>query len=116
MTIALIIVAALLGLIATFSAFGKLSGRPDVVATLERVGVPKRRVPLLAILELLGAVGLLVGIWSKPVGVAASLGFVLYFLGAVLSHVRVKDKMKDSGPAAVLFLLSVATFVLELAR
>jgi hypothetical protein len=38
-------------------------------------------------------------------GVAASIGLVLYFVGATVSHLRVGD-VKGIGPAA--FLLTVA--------
>jgi len=116
LNIALIVIATILGLAATASAWAKISQRSDIIETLVRVGVPKRAVPLLAGLELLGALGLLVGIWSKPIGVAAAAGLTLYFAGAVIAHVRVKDPAKDITPAVVLFILATVTFILELTR
>jgi len=116
LNIALIVFAALLGVVATASAMAKFSRRDDIIETLDRLGVPDWAVPVLGGLELLGALGLVVGIWSKPVGAAAAAGLTIYFAGAVIAHVRAKDQAKEITPALVLFLLATTTFVLELAR
>ena len=44
----------------------------------------------LAILKAAGAVGLLVGFAVPPVGVAASVGVILFFIGAISTHVRAR--------------------------
>ena len=116
MKIALDIVAGLLALAALASAVGKLKKTPDVVKTLTSVGVTPQQIPLLAGLEILGALGLAVGIWSKPLAVAASIGFVAYFLGAVASHVRAKGKFSELIAPGALMLLAFATVILELHR
>jgi len=41
---------------------------------------------------------------------------VLYFLGAVGAHVRVKDTFKEFAPAALLGVISLVTVLLELHR
>jgi hypothetical protein len=46
------------------------------------VGVPVRLFPLLGSLLLGGAVGVIAGLWIKPVGIAAAGALALYFLGA----------------------------------
>jgi hypothetical protein len=61
--------------------------------------------------EFAGALGLVLGIWRPPLGVAAGIGLVLYFVGAVVSHLRVSDS-KDIGPAT--FMLVVAAGALAL--
>ncbi len=116
MKIALDIVAGVLALAALGSAVGKLRRAPAVVEALAGVGVTPQQLPVLAAVEIAGALGLLVGIWSKPLGVAASIGFTLYFLGAVASHVRVRAKMNELVAPALLALLAVVTVVLELKR
>ena len=116
MSIALDIVGGFIGVAVTFSAVGKLTKRPDIVATLAKVNVTPSQLPVLAALELLAAVGLLVGIWAKAAGVAAAIGLVLYFLGAVGAHVRVKDTFKEFAPAALLGVISLVTVLLELHR
>lgn len=116
MGIALIVLAALLGVAAGASALQKLRRDPAVVASMHAVGVPDSRIPVLAVLELLGVIGLIAGIWIPWLGVAASVGLSLYFLGAVLAHLRVRSSVKDAVPAVVILLIALATLALELGR
>lgn len=116
MTIALIVLATLLGLAAGGSALQKLRRDPMVMASMRAVGVPESRVSLLAVLEILGAIGLIVGIWIPWVGVAATAGLALYFLGAVIAHVRVRSAAKEALPAVVILLIALVTLALQLAR
>jgi len=44
---------------------------------------------------------------------AASIGLVLYFLGAIISHLRVGDA-KGVGPAAFLLIIAAAAFALRI--
>jgi len=116
MKIALDIVAGLLGLAALGSAMGKLRKAPAVIESLTSVGVKPNQIPLLAAVEIAGVLGLLIGIWSKPLGIAASIGFVLYFLAAVSSHVRVQAKLNEVFAPGLIMLIAVATAILELQR
>ena len=80
----------------------------------ETVGVPMKSFPHLAACEIAGAVGLIVGIWSPRLGVAAGIGLVIYFIGAIVSHLRVGD-FKGIGSAAFMLGLSVACLALRIA-
>ncbi len=68
--------------------------------------------PLLAACEIAAAFGLVLGIWWPILGIAAAIGLVIYFVGAVISHVRVGD-LKGIGPAAMLLTISAAALVLR---
>jgi hypothetical protein len=93
-------------LMLAFSGLGKMRGDLRHVKVIhETVGVPLKYFPLLAACEFAGALGLLAGIWWPALGVAAAIGLVLYFVGAIISHLRVGD-MKGIGPAA--FMLGLA--------
>lgn len=116
MTIALIILGVLLAVAAAVSALGKLRRLPSVVATMHGVGVSDRGMVVLAIAELAGALGLAVGIWLSVLGVLAAAGLTLYFLGAVIAHLRVKAPAKDVAPAGIILVLAVAVLVLEFLR
>ncbi|MGA7834326.1 MAG: DoxX family protein [Acidimicrobiales bacterium] len=116
MKIALDIVAGLLGLAALASAVGKLNKAPAIVESLTSVGVTPPQIPLLASLEILGVLGLVVGIWIRPLGDAASLGFALYFLGAVSSHLRVRAKLHELATPGLLLVIAILTAVLEFKR
>ena len=69
--------------------------------------------PLLAASEFAGAAGLLLGIWLPSLGVAAGIALVLYFVGAVISHLCVGD-FKGIGAATFLLVLSAAALGLRL--
>jgi len=111
--IATVVVSVLLAVAALGSAGSKLSKQPKVVEGLTTVGVPLSWFPRLAALEIAGAIGLLIGLAVARLGIAAAIGLVAYFVGAVIAHVRVKDK--NLAPPAVLGLLAVAALVLRIA-
>ena len=114
MQIAYIVIALVLALMATMSGVLKLRQDPRIVKSInEVVGVPMKFLPILAALEFAGAVGLLVGVRLPVLGVAAACGLVLYFVGAVFSHVRVGD-FKGIGGAVFMLVISVAALATRL--
>ncbi len=114
MFIALVLTTVILALIATASAAMKLRQAPQVVDAIHgTVGVPLRFLPVLAALEIACAVGILLGLNVVPLGIAAATGLVLYFVGAVLSHLRVRDT-KGVGQPVLPLLLSVAVLALRI--
>lgn len=114
MEIAALVVMILLAVMALFSGIGKLRNDPHIVKVVhETVGVPMKFFPLLAACEIAGAAGLVLGIWWSPLGVAAGIGLLLYFLVAVLSHLRVGD-VEGIGPAVFLLALSAGALYLRL--
>ncbi len=108
MFIVTVFLTMLLASICVASAASKFTKQAVVVSNLTKIGVPSSWFPFLAGAEMAGAVGLLFGLVAiPPLGIAAGIGLILYFAGAVVSHLRVGDK--DIAGAAVLFLLAVAT-------
>lgn len=112
MFIATIVVSVLLALAATGSGVAKLKKDPKVVGPISALGVPLSWLPRLAAAEFAGALGLLVGLAVPAIGIAAATGLVLYFLGAVVTHLRAGDK--NIAAPGVLMLISVAALVLRL--
>jgi DoxX-like family len=51
--------------------------------------VPRSWVPVLGTFLALGSLGLLAGFAVPALGVAAAVGLVLYFVGALVAHLRV---------------------------
>lgn len=113
MFIATVVISLFLAVALTFSAVGKLTKNPKVIPIMEQVGVPADRIPWLAYVEILGAIGLVVGLFVWPIGVAAAIGVILYFAGAVIAHVRVKDTA-GVGPAAFLTVVAVVALILRI--
>lgn len=112
MHIAYLVVTIVFSLMVAFSGVGKIRRDAHQVRVIhETVGVPLKFFPLLAACEFAGAAGLLAGIEWPLLGIAGGIGLVFYFVGAVVSHVRVSD-LKGIGPAA--FMLVVAAGALAL--
>jgi hypothetical protein len=116
MTVALYLTSGLLVALLVFSAGLKLSGRPDVVDAYARVGVERRRLPLLAALLFAGAAGLLAGLAWRPLGVAAAGALVCYFVLAIVAHATHHDLAHAAIPTLLLLLAIASTvlFVFEL--
>ncbi|PDP87809.1 hypothetical protein CQJ94_09785 [Glycomyces fuscus] len=63
-----------------------------VLANSAAVGVPESWLTTLGLLKGAGALGLLLGLLGVPVvGAAAALGLTLFFVGAVATHLRVRN-------------------------
>ncbi|WP_329102294.1 DoxX family protein [Micromonospora sp. NBC_01699] len=110
MSIAYVVLAILLSAMLLMSARGKLTKDERVVQGLTAAGVPLNWYPPLAIIEIIGAVGLIVGIFLAPLGVAAAIGVVLYFVGAIIAHVRTGDTKGAAAPGTIL-LVAIATLL-----
>jgi hypothetical protein len=115
MFIAAVVVSVVLAFALTGSAYLKLVKDPKIIKSIvETVGVPEDRLWMLAVLELAGAGGLLIGLAWAPLGIAAAIGVILYFIGALIGHVRVRDTGAGSiTPPAVLLLIAVAALLLR---
>jgi hypothetical protein len=111
--VATVIVAILLVGLLVLSAYIKLTRREPFVQGYLRVGVPEHRLNALAYLLLLGAVGLVAGLWWAPLGVAAAIGLTCYFLAAVTAHLRTGDARNLPMPLTYLGL-ALVTLIMRL--
>ncbi len=84
-----------------------------LIENMTRVGVPRRALFPLAVLKIAGALGLLIGIGVPRLGVAAAVGLVLFFLGAIAAHIRARDYASIPFPG-VFLLLAIASLVLRI--
>ncbi len=116
MTIALNIFAALLTFAAIGSAVSKLKKVPDVMEAMAKVGVKTHQIPVLAFLEIAGGIGIIAGIWSKPLGALSSACLALYFAGALFTHFSRKHKVADFGAALGIFVIACITTALQFKR
>jgi len=111
---AYLVITLVLALMVSYSGVGKVRRDPFQVRVIhEVIGIPLKYFPHLAACEFAGALGLIVGIWVAPIGVAAGIGLVLYFVGAVAFHLRVSD-FKGVGSAAFMLVLAAAALALRL--
>ncbi|MFD8597814.1 DoxX family protein [Kitasatospora sp. NPDC059646] len=74
-----------------FEVGAKLLRARFVVQNATEIGLDPRRLPILALLEGAGAFGVLAGLFGlRQLGLAAAVGLVLFFVGAVLAHLRAR--------------------------
>ena len=98
----------------TLSGVPKLRHDPQLVHIIhDTVGVPLAGFPLLAACEFAAAIGLLAGIRWPRLGIAAAIGAVIYFIGAIAGHVRVGD-FAGLGGAALMLVIGSLLLVLRL--
>lgn len=84
--VVVIVAAAWVG----FSAYAILTRKAFVVENISAYGVSERWWNWLGIAKALGAIGLLAGLVVPAIGIAAAVGLVLYFTGAVITVVRAR--------------------------
>lgn len=113
MHIAALILSLLLALITLGSGVMKLIRAPRIVTAMAAVNVSAPQLPLLGVLEILATIGLVAGIWLPALAIAAAIGSVLYFAGAIIAHLRANDPDRQ-GAIAFLSLASAALVLLLL--
>ncbi|MED7927905.1 DoxX family protein [Nonomuraea sp. LP-02] len=91
MSTAAVVVTVLTALWVGFSALSVFIRAKWVVEPLAEYGVPRAAWPWLGTAKALGAAGLLVGLVVRPIGVAAGIGLVVYFTGAVVTVLRARS-------------------------
>ena len=109
---AYIIVTVLAAAANTFSATLDFIRYKQILINMAKVGVSESWITILGILKAAGALGLLIGIGVPLIGIAAAVGLVLFFVAAIITHLRARDY--SFGLALVFLLLAVAALVLRL--
>lgn len=90
MHIAYAIVTVLAALAAGLAAAIDVVRADWVRENMRKYGIPDWTLTPLAVIKAVGAVGLVVGLAVPWIGLAATVGLVLYFVGAVITVVRAR--------------------------
>src|SRR5438034_6363023 len=88
---AYVVVTVLAAAANIFSATCDFVRYKKVSIAVAKAGVPESWMTMLGILKAAGALGLLVGIGVPPIGMAAAVGLTLFFVAAIITHLRVHD-------------------------
>ncbi len=96
-----------------FSAILDFIRFKQILINMARVGVSESWITIFGILKAAGALGLLIGMSVPLIGIAAGSGLVLFFVSAIITHVRTHDY--SFGLAIVFLLLALAALVLRVA-
>ena len=111
---AYVTVTVLASLFTGFAAVTYLIGHAYPKAQADRKGVPRSWVPRLGVCLAAGSLGLLAGFVVPVLGVLAAAGLVLYFIGALVAHLRAGSR--DLVGWAIFFVTSVAALVVNLSH
>ena len=90
MFVTYIVVTILAAAAIIFSATLDFIRYAPILSNMAKVGVSESWITTLGILKAAGALGLLIGIGVPAVGIAAA-GLVLFFIGAIITHLRGHD-------------------------
>jgi hypothetical protein len=116
MTTACVVVTLFTAVITAAVGVADLIPAGFVLANSAEVHVPRSWLPMLGTVKLAGAIGLLVGLVALPaIGIAAAMGLLLFFIGALIAHVRARALYNIAFPGAYL-ALSAASLVLLTAQ
>ncbi|WP_353612201.1 DoxX family protein [Mycobacterium sp. IS-1556] len=116
LTTAYVVVTVVTASVNLAAAVADFARAQFVLDNAAAVHLSDRSIAPLGVLKAAGAAGLIVGLLGVPmIGLAAAVGLVLFFIGAVAFHVHYRVFGNIAYPAAFL-ALAVATLALDLAR
>ncbi|KAA0965958.1 DoxX family protein [Sporosarcina sp. ANT_H38] len=109
MTILTSIIQGLLAAMFLMAGVGKTIG-----SQMHKVNFDKWRLPqwfrvVTGLVELVGAILLIIGFWNSTSGITGALLLGVTAIGGILTHLRVKDSIKDT---AAIIVLGILTFTL----
>lgn len=108
---AAIVLQILLGLAFLFSGVSKLTGMAD--AMREQLEIAPWFWIFTALVEIVGAAGMLAGIKFPRLAAPAGLWIAALMIGALVAHLRVVDPFTNMIPAAVDLVLALAVVALR---
>jgi uncharacterized membrane protein YphA (DoxX/SURF4 family) len=85
----------------------KLTDQPQAREGQAKFGISATTYKRIGALELLGVIGVLVGLAVPVIGVAAGVGLVAVAVGALINHLRVRDML----PAVMSAVIAMAAAV-----
>jgi hypothetical protein len=105
-------------LVVAFGVLGsaKLAASPAMRARAEHVGFSVDAYRRIGALEVLGVLGILVGLAVPLIGVLAATGLAVLLGGAVTAHLRNGDGWRQLAPALVLGAVAVVFVVVVLSN
>lgn len=116
MTFLTVILSILLAVAFLGAGVAKVTGQKAMVEAAEHTGFSLQNYKIIGGLEILGAIGVLVGLGIHWLGGLAALGLLVTMIGAVVVHVRKGDEPKVFAPAAGLGVLSLVVTILDFTR
>jgi hypothetical protein len=96
-----------------FSGIAALLHFKPIMPGMAKAGVPVSWLTFpIGTLKTLGALGLAAGLALHPMGIAAAIGLVLFFVCAIYTHIRAGDYGPQFGLAIAFLAINIAVLVL----
>jgi hypothetical protein len=99
-------VSLLLIAVCLIPAAAKLAGHPKMRRSAEHFGIAWRRYRLIGVAELAAVAGVLIGLFWRPAGLLAAAGMTLLLIGALITHRRAHDNIREALPALLALAVS----------
>ncbi|MEO3776464.1 DoxX family protein [Micromonospora sp. B11E3] len=114
MQIPLLVLSLILAAVFAALAVPKVTGQSQMRERMAHLAVSVGLTKAIGTLEGAAAIGLIVGLFWAPAGIAAAVGLTLQMIGATVYHLRAKDPMAVASMPLVFGLASAALAVLHL--
>lgn len=111
-----IALGAVLVLACIVTSVADLGRHPTVVKQMEHLGIDPRTAPVLGAVKIALAAGVIAGVWSQALAIASGALLVVYFVGAVAAHVRIRDRFPGLAPALGLLWVASLFTLASMAR
>ncbi len=112
MTVLSIILQALLGL--GFLMFGFMKfGSKQMVEGFKQYGYPAWFRVVTGLVEVVSAVLVIAGIWKDILAAWGGLLIAVTMIGAIVTHIKIKDEVKNMMVPIILFVLGLIVLVIN---
>ncbi|EGA90947.1 DoxX family protein [Planococcus donghaensis MPA1U2] len=108
-----IVLQVVLGVLFTGLGFSKITGVKMQVDEFDRLKLPQWFRIVTGIVQLIGTIALVVGIWLPEWAAFGGLWIAVTMFFAAVAHIRVKHPVRDTIPASVLMILALIVFFLN---
>lgn len=89
-------------------------GAKQMVQEFQRYGYSQGFRIFTGLIEVIGAVGMIAGIWYPQIAALAAILFALTMIGGLFTHIRLKDPGKNMGAPFILLILSIIVAIINL--
>ena len=113
MWIAAVALSGLVALVFAANGMAKLLGHPKMIEASTHLGYSTRSFRIIGLLEVFGALGILLAPLCVPLSVAGT-GLILLTIGGFIAHLRASDPIRLATPALGCALLTAAAVGLQI--
>ena len=110
-----VVVTVLAALLFLGAAWVKFTGEAHAMQTRDRLGFSPGGYRMIGVAEVAGAVGALVGLAVRPLGIAALAGLVLVGVCACAAQVKLHNPLSEARLAILALVLASGALALQLA-